>query len=49
MEYVRDALFLVGTGLIGAGTGFYDWRLGCIAAGAVLVTVTVLAYAKGER
>jgi len=33
----RDALLAVGLGMLSAGVGFFDWRLGLIVCGAVLM------------
>jgi len=49
VDYIRDALFLVGVAIVGTGTGFIDWRYGLITGGSILVAVTVLSYARGMR
>lgn len=39
-----EIVYLVALGLLGVGLGAYDWRLGCIAVGAVgIVTVAAVA------
>lgn len=38
---IRSCAALLGLGTIGLGLWFYDWRLNCIAVGAVLLALSI--------
>lgn len=42
MKYVRDAMFIVGLGLLAGGLYLYDLRIAMVAVGATLVLAAMM-------
>ena len=45
---IRDIFYLLGVGMIGAGAGAFDWRIGLIVVGVVLLFTAGAAMRKGR-
>ena len=44
----RDIFYILGVLLIGVGAGAFDWRVGLIVTGSVLLATAAAAMRKGR-